>query len=161
MLVEGRRRCRIARFATNEEYFAVEAEDIVEDREESPEQEALQRTVRRCSTAMRKLSKRLQPDVLASIRAIEEYSGRLADTIIAHLPIKHPDKQHMLEMSSPAGAPGEALRADAGEIEILQVERKIRTRVKKQMERTEKEYYLNEQMRAIQKELGDRGRVQE
>ena len=155
VLVEGRRRTRIKSFLQNEALFSVEVEDIAEHVEQSAEQEALQRTVQEVFDNYARLSKRLQPDVLASIRAIEE-PGRLADTIIAHLPIKHPDKQSMLEMESPRERLEKLYELMQAEIEILQVERKIRTRVKKQMERTEKEYYLNEQMRAIQKELGER-----
>ena len=155
VLVEGRRRTRILRFLPNDPFFMVEVEDIVEHEEQSAEQEALLRTVQEVFDNYARLSKRLQPDVLASIRAIEE-PGRLADTIIAHLPIKHPDKQSMLEMESPRDRLEKLYELMQAEIEILQVERKIRTRVKKQMERTEKEYYLNEQMRAIQKELGER-----
>lgn len=155
VLVEGRRRTRILRFLPNEPFFMVEVEDVVEHDEPSAEQEALLRTVQEVFDNYARLSKRLQPDVLASIRSIEE-PGRLADTIIAHLPIKHPDKQGMLEMESPRDRLEKLYELMQAEIEILQVERKIRTRVKKQMERTEKEYYLNEQMRAIQKELGER-----
>ncbi|KAK1548534.1 hypothetical protein Q3G72_028787 [Acer saccharum] len=100
VLVEGRRRGRINRFMPSESSFMVEVEDILEHEEPSAEQEALQRTVQEVFDNYARLSKRLQPDVLASIRNIDE-SGRLADTIIAHLPIKHPDKQNMLEMQAP------------------------------------------------------------
>ena len=155
VLVEGKRRVRIAKFIAEEASFMVEVEELDEDGVPSSEQEALQRTVQEVFDNYARLSKRLQPDVLASIRAIED-SGRLADTIIAHLPIKHPDKQAMLEMVAPRDRLEKLYELMQAEIEILQVERKIRTRVKKQMERTEKEYYLNEQMRAIQKELGER-----
>jgi ATP-dependent Lon protease len=155
VLVEGRCRGRIHRFVPSETSFLVEAEEVVEHSAPSPEQEALQRTVQEVFDNYARLSKRLQPDVLASIRNIED-SARLADTIIAHLPIKHPDKQGMLEMPDPRDRLEKLYELMQAEIEILQVERKIRTRVKKQMERTEKEYYLNEQMRAIQKELGER-----
>ena len=155
VLVEGRRRARITRFLEGESTFIVEASPLDESVEMTPEQEALQRTVQDVFDNYARLSKRLQPDVLSSIRAIDDAS-RLADTIIAHLPIKHPDKQLMLEMASPRDRLEKLYELMQSEIEILQVERKIRTRVKKQMERTEKEYYLNEQMRAIQKELGER-----
>lgn len=155
VLVEGRNRARIQRFLPSETAFMVEVEDMHETDDVSAEQEALQRTVQEVFDNYARLSKRLQPDVLASIRNIED-SGRLADTIIAHLPIKHPDKQSMLEMESARERLEKLYELMQAEIEILQVERKIRTRVKKQMERTEKEYYLNEQMRAIQKELGER-----
>ena len=155
VLVEGRRRARIRSFLPTEAFFSIECENIVEPPEASPEQEALQRTVQEVFDNYARLSKRLQPDVLTSIRSIDD-PGRLADTIIAHLPIKHPDKQSMLEMILPRERLEKLYELMQAEIEILQVERKIRTRVKKQMERTEKEYYLNEQMRAIQKELGER-----
>jgi ATP-dependent Lon protease len=155
VLVEGKRRVRIKRFVSTDASFMVEVEDLDEHVDASPEQEALQRTVQEVFDNYARLSKRLQPDVLASVRSIDEPS-RLADTIIAHLPIKHADKQGMLEMASPRDRLEKLYELMQAEIEILQVERKIRTRVKKQMERTEKEYYLNEQMRAIQKELGER-----
>ncbi len=155
ILVEGRRRALITHFLAQEDFFLVASEAVVEAVETSSEQEALQRTVQEVFDNYARLSKRLQPDILASIRSIED-PGRLADTIIAHLPIKHPDKQSMLEMAQPRLRLEKLYELMQAEIEILQVERKIRTRVKKQMERTEKEYYLNEQMRAIQKELGER-----
>ena len=128
VLVEGRRRARIRSFLPHEAFFSVECDDIVEPAEASPEQEALQRTVQEVFDNYARLSKRLQPDVLTSIRAIEE-PGRLADTIIAHLPIKHPDKQSMLEMVSPRDRLEKLYELMQAEIEILQVERKIRTRV--------------------------------
>ncbi len=155
VLVEGRRRSRILRFVPNESFFLVEVEDLVESVEQSPELLAVVRTVQEVFENYAKLSRRLQPDVMMSIKAIDD-PARLADTIVAHLPVKHPDKQAMLEMQRPKERLEKLFELMQGEIEILQVERKIRTRVKKQMERTEKEYYLNEQMRAIQKELGER-----
>ena len=155
VLVEGRRRCRIRRFLPNEPFFLVEVEDVVEAVHTTPELEALLRTVHEVFENYARLSRRLQPDVLMSIKSIDD-AARLADTIVAHLPIKHPDKQAMLEMVNPKDRLEKLYELMQGEIEILQVERKIRSRVKKQMERTEKEYYLNEQMRAIQKELGER-----
>lgn len=155
VLVEGRRRTRILRFVSHESFFMAEVEDVPDVVEKSTEIEALLRTVQETFDNYAKLSKRLQPDVLVSIRSIDDAS-RLADTIVAHLPIKHPDKQAMLEMDVPRDRLEKLYELMQAEIEILQVERKIRTRVKKQMERTEKEYYLNEQMRAIQKELGER-----
>ncbi len=155
VLVEGRRRCRIRRFIANESFFLAEVEDVAERTDPSVELDALVRTVQDTFDNYARLSRRLQPDVLMSIKAIED-AGRLADTIVAHLPIKHPDKQAMLEMDLAKERLEKLYELMQGEIEILQVERKIRSRVKKQMERTEKEYYLNEQMRAIQKELGER-----
>lgn len=155
VLVEGRRRTRVLRYISNDGFFLAEVEDVEDINEPSTELEALQRTVQEVFDNYVRLSRRLQPDVVMSIKAIEE-AGRLADTIVAHLPVKHPDKQAMLEMNTPRDRLEKLYELMQGEIEILQVERKIRSRVKKQMERTEKEYYLNEQMRAIQKELGER-----
>ena len=155
VLIEGRERVRLERFVAHEACFMVEATTLRPISSPAAEEEALQRTVQDTFESYARLSKRLQADVLASIRAIDDAS-RLADTIIAHLPIKHPDKQSMLEMEAPSSRLEKLCELMQAEIEILQVERKIRTRVKRQMERTEKEYYLNEQMRAIQKELGDR-----
>ena len=133
---------------------ALEVEDFIEADLTSVELDALVRTVQETFDNYARLSRRLQPDVLMSIKSIDD-PGRLADTIVAHLAIKHPDKQSMLEMDLAKSRLEKLYELMQGEIEILQVERKIRNRVKKQMERTEKEYYLNEQMRAIQKELGE------
>jgi ATP-dependent Lon protease len=155
VLVEGRRRCRVQSFIPNEQFFLAEVTDVNERDERSLELDALLRTVHETFDNYAKVSRRLQPDVLISIKAIEE-PARLADTIVAHLPVKHPDKQAMLEMESAKERLEKLYELMQQEIEILQVERKIRSRVKKQMEKTEKEYYLNEQMRAIQKELGER-----
>ncbi len=156
VLVEGRRRTQITRFVDNESFFLCETEDI-DEVESTIDAEILARlrTVREIFENYSRLSKKVQPDVMASIKGIED-PGRLADTIIAHLPIKHADKQAMLETADSRARLEKLYEAMQTETEILQVERKIRTRVKKQMERTEKEYYLNEQMRAIQKELGER-----
>lgn len=155
VLIEGKRRCRIVRFLTNETFFLVETQEMSENSDPSSEIVALSRAVHDVFDGYAKLSRRLQPDVLATIKNIED-PGRFADTVVAHLPIKHSDKQVMLELESPQLRLEKLYEILQGEIEILQVERKIRSRVKKQMERTEKEYYLNEQMRAIQKELGER-----
>jgi ATP-dependent Lon protease len=155
LLIEGRRRAKIARFVPNEAYFLCETEVLEEVLEEDAELEALQRSVREIFESYSRLSKRLTPDVFASIKNMDSLS-RLADSIAAHLPIKHADKQSILEMPKPRKRLEKLYELMQTEIEILQVERKIRSRVKKQMERTEKEYYLNEQMRAIQKELGER-----
>ena len=155
VLVEGLRRQRLGRYLSHPHCLLVEASEITEPAETSAEQLALGRTVHEAFDDYARLSKRLQPDILASIRALDDPS-RLADTIIAHLPLKHADKQEMLEIPQPRRRLERLCGLMQAEIEILQVERKIRTRVKKQMERTEKEYYLNEQMRAIQRELGDR-----
>ncbi len=155
ILVEGRKRCRIKSYVDTDDAYIVDIVPLDEIIDGSSESLALQRTIKEIFENYAKLSKRLQPDVVSSIQAIEN-PCRLADTIIAHLPIKHPDKQTMLEMIDSRERMEKLYELMQAEIEILQVERKIRTRVKKQMERSEKEYYLNEQMRAIQKELGDR-----
>ena len=101
-----------------------------------------------------KLNKRIPPEMLASVAVIDD-PARLGDTIVAHLTLKLPDKQKILELESPVERLERLFELMQGEIEILQVEKKIRSRVKKQMEKTQKEYYLNEQMQAIQKELGE------
>ena len=155
VLIEGKRRARIKRFVPNPSFFMVEVEELIENREVSVEVEALMREIKAAFETYVKLNKRIPPEMLASVATIDDPS-RLADTIVAHLSLKLPEKQKILEIESP----GERLEKLYGqiqtEIEILQVERKIRTRVKKQMEKTQKEYYLNEQMQAIQRELGER-----
>ncbi len=155
VLIEGKRRARINKFVPNPAYFLVEVEEIIEDREITIEIEALMREIKVAFENYVKLNKRIPPEMLASVATIDDPS-RLGDTIVAHLSLKLPDKQKILEIESP----GERLERLYGqiqtEIEILQVEKKIRTRVKKQMEKTQKEYYLNEQMQAIQRELGER-----
>ncbi|AKU90228.1 endopeptidase La [Vulgatibacter incomptus] len=155
VLVEGKRRARIKRFASSETFFLVEAEEIEERADSGVEIEALVRSVQSTFESYVKLNKRIPPEMLASVASIED-PGRLSDTIVAHLSLKLNDKQQLLETDSPARRLEKLYELMQGEIEILQVEKKIRTRVKKQMEKTQKEYYLNEQMQAIQKELGER-----
>ncbi len=155
VLVEGKRRARVRRFVPCDKYFLVECEEIEETAERTVELEALERSVRATFEAYVKLNKRVPPEMLMSVASIED-PARLADTIVAHLSLKLSDKQEILELENPAKRLERIYELMQGEIEILQVERKIRTRVKKQMEKTQKEYYLNEQMQAIQKELGDR-----
>src|SRR5919198_154918 len=155
VLVEGVRRARIRRFVPNDAFFMVEMEDVDEPLEKSVEIEALVRSVQSVFEAFVKLNKRIPPEMLMQVSSIED-PARLADTIVAHLSLKLNDKQALLETESPARRLEKLYELMQGEIEILQVEKKIRTRVKKQMEKTQKEYYLNEQMQAIQKELGER-----
>jgi ATP-dependent Lon protease len=155
VLVEGKKRWRIRRFVPNERCFQVEAEPIEEPDEKTVELEALMRSVQSTFEAYVKLNKRIPPEMLMSVSTIED-PARLADTIVAHLSLKLGDKQEILEIESPSRRLERLYELMQGEIEILQVEKKIRTRVKKQMEKTQKEYYLNEQMQAIQKELGER-----
>jgi ATP-dependent Lon protease len=155
VLVEGKRRARLAQYVSHPNFFLVEAEPFVEDVEVSVETEALMRGVKSTFEQYVKLNKRIPPEMLASVSTIDDPS-RLADTIVAHLSLKLPDKQSILEIISSGERLEKLLSLMQSEIEILQVERRIRSRVKKQMEKTQREYYLNEQMQAIQKELGER-----
>ena len=155
VLVEGKKRARVTRYLANAEYFLVEAEAIEEVCGKSTEVEALIRSVNSTFENYVKLNKKIPPEMIMSVASIDE-PARLADTIMAHLGIKLEDKQTLLEMTNPAERLEKVLGYMRSEIEILEVEKRIRTRVKKQMEKTQKEYYLNEQMRAIQKELGEK-----
>ncbi|HEX4804029.1 MAG TPA: LON peptidase substrate-binding domain-containing protein, partial [Myxococcaceae bacterium] len=155
VLVEGMRRARVRRFLPNDPFFMVEVEDVSEVVEKTVELEALIRSVHSVFEAFVKLNKRIPPEMLIQVSTIDE-PARLSDTIVAHLSLKLNDKQSLLETESPVKRLEKLYELMQGEIEILQVEKKIRTRVKKQMEKTQKEYYLNEQMQAIQKELGER-----
>ena len=157
VLVEGRRRARIRRFGDSDAFFSVEAEDIPEREREplTPELQQLMRSVLGTFETYVKLNKRVPPELLISVQTIDE-PARLADTIAANLSLKLPDKQAVLETESAAQRLTRLFELMQAEIEILQVERKIKNRVKKQMEKNQKDYYLNEQMQAIQKELGDR-----
>jgi len=154
VLVEGKRRARTKRFAQTDEFFLVEVEDVPETAVRSVEVEALMRSVQAAFEMYVKLNKKVQPEVLMSVQAIDD-PARLSDTIVANLPtIKLSDRQALLEMEDASKRLERLHELMQAEIEILQVEKKIRSRVKKQMEKTQKEYYLNEQMQAIQKELG-------
>ena len=155
VLVEGKARARVLAFEQTSPYFAVEIEEIAEPDEGSVELAALIRSVQGVFETYVKLNKRIPPEMLISVQTIED-PGRLADTIVAHVTLKLKDKQELLETPSPQQRLERLYELMQAEIEILQVEKKIRTRVKKQMEKSQKEYYLNEQMQAIQKELGDR-----
>ncbi len=155
VLVEGKRRVKLKKFVSEEQCFLVEVEEIIEPEERSVELEALLRSVQTTFENYVKLNKRIPPEMLISVQSIDD-PARLSDTIVATLSLKLTDKQMLLEMESPTKRLEKLYELMQAEIEILQVEKKIRTRVKKQMEKTQKEYYLNEQMQAIQKELGDR-----
>ena len=156
VLVEGRTRARIRDFAAVDPYFAVEIEELPDQRGDTAEAEALVRSIHTTFESYSKLNKKIAPEVVNSVSAISD-PGKLSDTIVAHLNLKLPDRQKLLEVDDTVERLGEVYNRMQAEIEVLEVERKIRGRVKKQMERSQKEYYLNEQMRAIQKELGDRG----
>ena len=155
VLIEGKRRARVARFVTNPDFFLVDVEDAPEIVERNTEVEALIREVHTTFENYVKLKKKIPPEMVMSVSSIDD-PGRLADTIVAHLGIKLDDRQNLLETFNAAERLEKVLGHMRAEIEILEVERRIRSRVKKQMERSQKEYYLNEQMRAIQKELGEK-----
>jgi ATP-dependent Lon protease len=155
VLVEGKRRAAVRRFTQTDGFFMVEIEELPDVQERSVELDALMREVHATFETYVKLNKRIAPEILISVQTIED-PGQLADTMVGQLQLKLGDKQSVLEMDSPSKRLARLYELIKAEIEILQVERKIRTRVKKQMEKTQKEYYLNEQMQAIQKELGDR-----
>ena len=156
VLVEGQRRAKVIDYLQTEEYFMVEAEPLVEAASAGVENEALTRTVKMAFDNYVRLNKRIPPEMLLSIAQIENES-KLADTLVAHLTnLKLQDKQRLLEQTDPRVRLEELYGFIQSEIEIMRVEKKIRARVKRQMEKTQKEYYLNEQMAAIQKELGDR-----
>ena len=155
VLVEGKKRARVLRYIDQSEYFLVEAEEIEEVCPKTTEIEALTRSINSTFEHYVKLNKKIPPEMIMSVASIDD-PARLADTIVAHLGVKLEDKQALLEIENPAERLERVLGNMRSEIEILEVEKRIRTRVKKQMEKTQKEYYLNEQMRAIQKELGEK-----
>ncbi|MDG1480972.1 MAG: endopeptidase La [Myxococcota bacterium] len=155
VLVEGKVRGKVQRYVEGAEFLQVEvvsAEGVVEEGQET---EALMRSVREAFEQYIKLNKGIPPEMLLTVSAIED-PARLADTLVAHLSFKLEDRQRLLEMSAPIERLEQILQFIQGEIEILEVEKKIKSRVKKQMEKSQKEYYLNEQMQAIQKELGEK-----
>src|SRR5712692_5396478 len=154
VLVEGGQRARIVRFAENESFFQAYAEAIAEKPGDSQEIEALARTVVSQFEQYIKLNKKIPPEVLVSINQIED-SGKPADTVAAHLALKIPEKQELLETETVSERLEKVFGYMEGEIGVLQVEKRIRNRVKRQMEKTQREYYLNEQLKAIQKELGE------
>src|SRR6266404_3463945 len=154
VLVEGRHRARIQRFADNEQFFQAFADAIGERAGAQQETEALARTVVSQFEQYIKLNKKIPPEVLVSINQIEE-PGKLADTVASHLTLKIPEKQELLETEAVAERLEKVFGYMEGEIGVLQVEKRIRNRVKRQMEKTQREYYLNEQLKAIQKELGE------
>jgi len=153
VLVEGVQRAKVTGFVETQECFAAHAE-LIQESESDIEIQALMRTVFAQFDQYVKLNKKIPPEILTSLATIDE-AGRLADTIAAHLTLKLDEKQKILEMFSVAERLEHLLRLMEGEIDILQVEKRIRGRVKRQMEKTQREYYLNEQVKAIQKELGE------
>jgi len=155
VLVEGKSRARIQSFQSNSPYFSVRVEELPDAEVKGADAEGLIRTVQSTFETYSKLNKKAPAELLSTIGTIDE-PGKLADSIVVHLNLKLEDRQSLLEGSDPIERLDEVYSRMQAEIEVLEVERKIRGRVKKQMERSQKEYYLNEQMRAIQKELGDR-----
>ncbi|EKM99328.1 ATP-dependent protease La [Acidocella sp. MX-AZ02] len=154
VLVEGLRRAKITDFKATEDFFEVVAEPIEDRGDEAKEVEALGRTVVAQFEQYIKLNKKIAPEVLVSVNQIESPS-KLADTVASHLGLKISDRQELLELDSTAERLERVFNHMESEIGVLQVEKKIRNRVKRQMEKTQREYYLNEQLKAIQKELGE------
>ena len=154
VLVEGLYRVRVSEFVETEECFLAKAEKINDPKEDDSETEALMRTVFTQFDQYVKLNKKIPPEILTSLATINDAS-RLADTISAHLTLKLEEKQKILEMLSVTERLEHLLHLMESEIDILQVEKRIRGRVKRQMEKSQREYYLNEQVKAIQKELGE------
>jgi ATP-dependent Lon protease len=154
VLVEGKSRARIVRFTQQADFYQAEVEHVDEDGGQAHEAEALSRAVVEQFENYIKLNKKVPPEALASIPQIAE-PGKLADSIAAHLSVKIADKQQLLEVFNVVKRLEKVYALMEGEISVLQVEKKIRSRVKRQMEKTQREYYLNEQMKAIQRELGE------
>jgi ATP-dependent Lon protease len=154
VLVEGGQRARIVKFSDNPTFFEAHAETLVERTGEAKEIEALARTVVSQFEQYIKLNKKIPPEVLVSINQIEDPS-KLADTVASHLQLKIAEKQELLETDGVGERLERVYAYMEGEIGVLQVEKRIRSRVKRQMEKTQREYYLNEQLKAIQKELGE------
>jgi ATP-dependent Lon protease len=154
VLIEGKARAKIAGYTEREDFYEAHADVLAEPDEDPVENEALSRSVVSEFENYVKLNKKISPEVVGAASQIEDYS-KLADTVASHLSIKVTEKQEMLETVSVKTRLEKALGFMEGEISVLQVEKRIRSRVKRQMEKTQREYYLNEQMKAIQKELGD------
>ncbi|MBX6425616.1 MAG: endopeptidase La [Variibacter sp.] len=154
VLVEGAERAKIKRYTERTDYYEAEAVPVATVLGERVEAEALARSVVSEFESYVKLNKKVSPEVIGVVQQIEDYS-KLADTVASHLAVKIADKQAILETARVVERLEKVLGLMESEISVLQVEKRIRTRVKRQMEKTQREYYLNEQMKAIQKELGD------
>ncbi|MEW5948956.1 MAG: endopeptidase La [Thermodesulfobacteriota bacterium] len=153
LLVEGKRRGKITQFLPHKNFFLVEVEEMADTGEHGLEKEALVRTVRSTFEEYAKFNKKIPSEVLLSIASIDDVS-KLADTMASHLTLRLADKQAILETLNLAKRLEKLYHLMCAEIEVAQIEHRIKDRVKKQMEKTQKEYYLSEQMRAIQKEMG-------
>ena len=154
VLVEGAARAGIRGYTRLDEYYEADAEVLQDDAGDPVEVEALARSVVSEFEGYVKLNKKVSPEVVAAIGQISDFS-KVADTVAQHLAVKIADKQTILELPAVGKRLEKCLQLMESEISVLQVEKRIRTRVKRQMEKTQREYYLNEQMKAIQKELGD------
>jgi len=154
VLVEGKARAGITRFTDQAEYYEAEIAYVQEDGAGTPEAEALSRAVVEQFENYVKLNKKVPPEVLAAVPQIES-AGELADRIASHLSVKISEKQSLLEVFNVVKRLEKVYALMEGEISVMQTEKKIRNRVKRQMEKTQREYYLNEQMKAIQRELGE------
>jgi ATP-dependent Lon protease len=154
VLVEGATRAKVRKYVRTEEFYEAEAIALDDAKSDQVEAEALARSVVSEFENYVKLNKKVSPEVVSAVTQIEDPS-KLADTIASHLAVKISDKQEVLATSTVAQRLEKVLGLMESEISVLQVEKRIRTRVKRQMEKTQREYYLNEQMKAIQKELGD------
>ena len=154
VLVEGIQRANTHSISDNGEYFVADVTPVPPETDAKPEIEALRRAVTQQFDQYVKLNKKIPPEILTSIAGIDD-AGRLADTIAAHLPLKLENKQSVLDLYAVDKRLEKLLEQLEHEVDILQVEKRIRGRVKRQMEKSQREYYLNEQVKAIQKELGD------
>ncbi|WP_292072865.1 endopeptidase La [Brevundimonas sp. UBA7534] len=154
VLVEGKGRARLTRFTDRADYFEAECEEIADEPGDTAQSEAMLRAVVEQFENYVKLNKKVPPEALSSIPQITDAS-KLADSVAAHLSVKISDKQGLLETIEVPKRLEKVYGLMEGEISVLQVEKKIRSRVKRQMEKTQREYYLNEQMKAIQRELGE------
>ena len=154
VLVEGVRRAKLISMSSDGEYMSCQAESVSDEVVDGSDLEAMRRAVLSQFEQYVKLNKKIPPEVVSSLAGIDD-GGRLVDTITAHLPLKVEQKQELLEVIDPKSRIEQLLSLLESELDIIQVERRIRGRVKRQMEKSQREYYLNEQVKAIQKELGD------
>lgn len=154
VLVEGKARAELEQYTDREDYFEARGKILGEELGDPTEVEALSRSVVSEFESYVKLNKKLSPEVISAVGQIDDYA-KLADTVASHLAIKIPEKQEILSFTSVIKRLEHVLGLMESEISVLQIEKRIRSRVKRQMEKTQREYYLNEQMKAIQKELGE------
>src|SRR6266705_2621486 len=154
VLVEGAERTKILKYTARTDYYEAEAEVLADTVGDAVEAEAMSRSVVTEFEGYVKLNKKVSPEVVGVVQQISDY-GKIADTVASHLAVKIADKQGILETTAVSERLEKVLGLMESEISVLQVEKRIRTRMKRQMEKTQREYYLNEHMKAIQKEFGD------